>query len=103
MGDQNNTNNKSANIKVLKNLNEVKNGFYLVVDIIKEAKPRDELIIKLMDNGHLNTSFFYDFNIFSYYVYTKYAANLNLILKEYQDQEKKPNFDKVIIVEIRNE
>ena len=94
---------KSAKIKVLKNLNEVKNGFYLVVDIVKEAKPRDELVVKLMDAGNINASFFYDFNIFSYYVFTKYSEKLDVILYEYKMKEKLSNFEKILIVEIRNE
>ncbi|MBC7640756.1 MAG: LysM peptidoglycan-binding domain-containing protein [Flavobacterium sp.] len=94
---------KSVNIKVLKNLKDVKNGFYLVVDILKDAEPRDKLVIKLMDSGNVYSSFFYDFNIFSYYVYTRYSEKLDLILYNYKVKEKAPNYEKALIVEIRNE
>ncbi len=96
-------NDKTANIKVLKNLKDVKNGFYLVLDTFNEANSRDKFASKLISAGQTETRFIYDFNIFSYYVYTKYSEKLDEVLYQFKINEKKPDFEKAIILEIRNE
>ncbi len=94
---------KTANIKVLKNLKLIKNGYYLVLDTFNEANSRDKFASKLIAAGQTETRFIYDFNIFSYYVYTKYSEKLEDVLYQYKINEKKPDFEKAIILEIRNE
>ncbi len=95
--------NMSAEIKVLNNLKDVRNGYYLVADILKDAEPRDKLVIKLIDSGNVDASFFYDFNIFSYYIFTQYSEKLDIILNNYKLKQKTPNFENLLIVEIRNQ
>ncbi len=94
---------KTANIKVLKNLKLIKNGYYLVLDTFTEANSRDKFASKLVSAGYTETRFIYDFNIFSYYVYTKYSEKLEEVLYQFKINEKKPEFEKVMILEIRNE
>ncbi len=101
--DETLNNDKTANIKVLKNLKDVKNGFYLVLDTFNEANSRDKFALKLINDGHTETRFIYDFNIFSYYVYTKYSEKLEDVLYQFKINEKKPDFEKAIVLEIRNE
>ncbi len=94
---------KTANIKVLKNLKDIKNGFYLVLDTFNEANSRNKFASKLIAAGQTETRFIYDFNIFSYYVYTKYSEKLEDVLYQYKINERKPDFEKAMILEIRNE
>ncbi len=101
--DESLNNNKSANIKVLKNLKLIKNGYYLVLDTFTDANSRDKFASKLINEGQTETRFIYDFNIFSYYVYTKYSEKLDEVLYQFKINEKKPNFEKAMILEIRNE
>ena len=101
--DETLNNDKTANIKVLKNLKDVKNGFYLVLDTFNEANSRDKFALKLISAGLTETRFIYDFNIFSYYVYTKYSEKLEDVLYQFKINEKKPDFEKAIVLEIRNE
>ncbi len=101
--DETLNNDKTANIKVLKNLKDLKNGFYLVLDTFNEANSRDKFASKLISAGQTETRFIYDFNIFSYYVYTKYSEKLEDVLYHFKINEKKPDFEKAMILEIRNE
>ena len=52
------------------NLKDVEDGFYLVLKITQDVKERDEFARALSDNENLNTSFFYNINSFSYYVFS---------------------------------
>ena len=101
--DETLNNDKTANMKVLKNLKTIKNGFYLVLETFNEANSRDKFASKLIAAGYTETRFVYDFNIFSYYVYTKYSEKMDEVLYQYKINDKKSNFEKAFILEIRNE
>ena len=93
---------KTVDIEVIKNLKEAKNGFYLVLGIFKEAKERDAYVMKLIDSGEVETTFFYNNNSFTYYVYTKTFANVNDALKGFKEVENKKMHDKMKIVKLEN-
>ena len=63
-------NEKNVKIEVFDNLKEVSNGYYLVLGTFSDAAPRDQLIMKLIDLGDFNASFFFNINSLSYYVYS---------------------------------
>jgi LysM repeat protein len=96
-------NKKIARTEVLKNLKEVENGYYLVIDVFTDAEPRDKLTMRLTDMGELNTGFFYNVNILSYYVYTKKHKTLEEALYEYKQKVNNPFYEKMFVVQIDND
>jgi LysM repeat protein len=94
---------ETVKMEVLKNLKEVKNGFYLVANVFSEAEPRDKFVMKLTDSGEINSSFFYNINIFSYYVYTKTFDKLEEVMYEYKLKEKNELFTKMFILQVDNQ
>ncbi len=95
--------NKKIKIEVLKNLKEVKNGYYIVLEEFKDSESRDKFIIKLMDSGQINSNFVYNVNKLSYYVYSKYFEKIDEALFEYKSKESKLFFEKMFILQINNE
>jgi LysM repeat protein len=93
----------TVSIEVLKNLEEVKKGYYLVLNIVKEAKERDAYVMKLIDGGDINASFFYNFNTFSYYVYSDYFKTVGEALNGYKQKENTKYQEKMFIVNIKEE
>lgn len=93
---------KTIDIEVIKNLKDTKNGFYLVLGIFKEAKERDSFVMKLMDSGEVETTFFYNNNSFTYYVYTKSFLTVNEALKGFKEVENKKMHDKMKVVKLEN-
>lgn len=93
---------KTVDIEVIKNLKDTKNGFYLVLGIFKEAKERDAYVMKLIDAGEVETTFFYNNNSFTYYVYTKTFVTVNDALKGFKQVENKKMHDKMKIVKLEN-
>jgi hypothetical protein len=93
---------KSLKLEVLNNLTDVKDGFYVVLDIFNDPKPRDVLILKMIDSGQTNTSFFYNVNVLSYYVYSKVFDNAKEAIFEYKQKHSKSNYEKMFIVQIQN-
>jgi LysM repeat protein len=83
-------NNKEDKIEVFDNLKAVRNGYYLILGIFTDAAPRDQFIMKLIDSGDFNASFFYNVNSQSYYVYSNSFENIEEALHEYKQKENTP-------------
>lgn len=95
--------NKLTKIEVLKNLNELENGYYLVAGVFQEAKERDAFAIKLTDSGESKTSFFYNVNNLSYYVYTEIFHTADEAIFEYNLKVNKELFGSLFIVQVQKE
>lgn len=95
-------NSKTIDISVIQNLNEVKNGYYLVLGVFKDAKERDSFVMKLIDSGESTATFFYNVNSFTYYVYAKTYDSVNSILKAYKESENTKYHDNMLVVKIES-
>ena len=93
---------KTIDIEVIRNLKEAKNGFYLVLGVFKEAKERDTFVMKLIDAGDTEATFFYNNNSFTYYVYTRIFISVNDALRGFKDVENKKMHEKMKIVKLEN-
>ena len=92
-----------SKIQVLDNLKEVPSGYYIVLADFIEAEDRDQFIMKLIDRGEFNSSFFFNVNILSYYVYTKFFSTEDEALYEYKLKKNQELFEKMLVVRIVNE
>ncbi|MEO7976307.1 LysM peptidoglycan-binding domain-containing protein [Flavobacterium sp.] len=90
-------NEKNIKIEVFENLKEVSNGYYLVLGIFTDAIPRDKLIMKLIDSGDFNASFFFNINSLSYYVYSDKYNNMEEALYQCKKKEENELYKNVII------
>jgi LysM repeat protein len=90
-------------IEKIDNLKEVKNGYYLVLDSFENQEERDKLIVKLIDSGDVNASFFYNPNTLSYYVYNKFFGTETETLYEYIEKHENPLFKKMFVVKAKND
>ncbi len=91
----------TVNIQVFKNLDDVKKGFYLVTRVFKDAKERDAFVMKLIDSGDINASFFYDFNTFSYYVFSDIFKTVGEALSAFKQKDNTKYHEKMFIVNIK--
>lgn len=91
-------NEKNVKIEVFDNLKEVSNGYYLVLGIFTEATKRDQFIMKLIDSGSFNASFFFNINSLSYYVYTDKYVNMEEVLYECKKNEDDELYNNSIII-----
>ncbi len=94
---------KAVKIKVLDNLKDVKEGYYLVLGEFADAKARDIFIMQLTDSGSMDANFFYNMNIISYYVYSKMYSTKEEAIYEYLKKQGKIHFEKMFVVNVVNE
>jgi LysM repeat protein len=90
-------NDKTIKVEVFDNLKEVSNGYYLVLGIFTDAIPRDKLIMKLIDSGDFNASFFFNINSLSYYVYSDRYQNMEEVLYQCKKKEEDELYKDIII------
>ena len=90
-------NEKNIKIEVFDNLKEVSNGYYLVLGTFTDAVPRDKLIMKLIDSGDFNASFFFNINSLSYYVYSNKYNNMEEVLYQCKKKEEDELYKNIII------
>lgn len=86
-------NNEDVKIEVFDNLKAVPNGYYLVLGIFTDATQRDQFIMKLIEKGDFNASFFYNVNSQSYYVYSDSFENIEEALYKYKQNEDTPLYE----------
>ncbi|BDU25459.1 LysM peptidoglycan-binding domain-containing protein [Flavobacterium sp. GSB-24] len=91
---------KTVKVEVYDNLKEVSNGYYLVLGIFTDAVERDKFIMKLIDSGDFNASFFFNINSLSYYVYSDKFENMEEVLYQCKKKEEDELYKEVIIAKV---
>lgn len=91
---------KNIKIEVYDNLKEVSNGYYLVLGIFTDSMMRDKLIMKLIDSGDFNASFFFNVNSLSYYFYTDKFENMEELLYQCKKKEEDELYKNIIIAKL---
>ncbi|KVV16372.1 LysM peptidoglycan-binding domain-containing protein [Flavobacterium sp. TAB 87] len=91
-------NQNSLKVETLDNLKEVTDGYYLVLGIFTEAKERDEFIMKLIDAGDFNASFFFNVNSLNYYVYCDDYDFIEEALYKLKQNESQPLYKNAFVV-----
>ena len=91
---------KTIKVEVYDNLREVSNGYYLVLGIFTDATLRDKLIMKLIDSGDFNASFFFNINSLSYYVYSDKYQNMEEVLYQCKKKEEDELYKEVSIAKV---
>ncbi|OUS00123.1 hypothetical protein A9Q86_11830 [Flavobacteriales bacterium 33_180_T64] len=93
---------QSSNIQILKNVENIENGYYLIIAVHSDVDDRNNFVEKIVASGRTDIDFFYDVNTSKYYIYyDKFdsieAANEGLKLKG-----NKPYNVKMSLVKIEN-
>ena len=91
-----------SNIQILKDVNNVDNGYYLVIAVHRDVAKRDEFLRKAVAAGESNIDFFFDVNTSKYYIYYQkfdYIDTANEALKSKGSQPYNTNMS---VVKIEN-
>jgi LysM repeat protein len=94
---------KAVKIEKVEGVKDLKAGYYVVLGNFQYAKQRDAFIKKLSDSGSLESNFFYNINVISYYVYTKITATKEEAQYECIQKQGKPLFEKMFIANVVSE
>ncbi|XMO85991.1 PorP/SprF family type IX secretion system membrane protein [Algibacter sp. AS12] len=92
-----------SNIQIVNGINNVDEGYYLVIAVHKDVAKRDEFLKKAIQSGEINVDFFYDLNTSKYYIYSEKHESIGEA-KSAMDRSKgsKPYNSNMSMVKIQN-
>lgn len=93
---------RTGNIQILKNVNKVEEGFYLIVAVHKDITKRDEFLTKTVASGEKNINFFYDVNTSKYYIYSQKFETIEEANDALKSKGSKPFNNKLSIIKTEN-
>ena len=93
---------RSNKIKIVKNVANEENGYYVVLAVHNDTKKRDEFITKVVASGDKNINFFYDVNTSKYYIYQDKFDSVQSANNAVESNDNEPYKSKMSIVKIEN-
>ena len=93
---------RGNNIKIVKNIPNEENGYYVILAVHSDVAKRDEFLTKVVASGEKNINFFYDVNTSKYYIYHEKFDSVQSANRAIDSKEEKPYNSKLSIVKIEN-
>ncbi|OZV68455.1 PorP/SprF family type IX secretion system membrane protein [Winogradskyella aurantia] len=90
------------NIKILKNINKVDNGYYMIIAVHSNVDKRNDFLTKVVASGRKDVDFFYDVNTSKYYIYYEKYNDISEATKALEAKGSRPYNSKMSIVKIEN-
>ncbi|MDO1500467.1 PorP/SprF family type IX secretion system membrane protein [Winogradskyella maritima] len=87
-------------VTILKNIQNVDEGVYMVLAVHKDVEKRDKFLKDAMKSGLGNIDFFFDINTSKYYIYHKKHENLEMANRALNSKEDKPYNAKMSMIKI---
>ncbi|MDT0558842.1 PorP/SprF family type IX secretion system membrane protein [Ichthyenterobacterium sp. W332] len=93
---------QSNNISILKNINNIDNGYYLVLAVHTDKSKRDEFVKQVYASGVTNIDFFYDVNTSKYYIYYVKFNDINSANDALKSKGNNPYNTNMSLIKIEN-
>ncbi|MDG5491574.1 PorP/SprF family type IX secretion system membrane protein [Psychroserpens sp. SPM9] len=93
---------QSDNIQILKNVQNVENGYYLTIAVHTDVNKRNDFVTKIVASGRSNVDFFYDVNTSKYYIYYDKFDNIEAANEALKSKGNRPYNVKMSLVKIEN-
>lgn len=92
----------SSNIRIVKDIQNAENGYYLVIAVHNDAEKRDDFLRKVVSNGRADIDFFYDVNTSKYYIYYKKFNDIGSAKRAIESKGNEAYNSKMSMVKIEN-
>ncbi|TGD58629.1 PorP/SprF family type IX secretion system membrane protein [Flavobacterium humi] len=89
-----------SNMQIVKNIENIDKGFYLVVAAHKDEAKRDAFIKKAIESGQTNIDFFYNVSTSTYYIYYQKFSDIQDATRANELKGNKPYNGKMVIVKV---
>ena len=93
---------QTGNIQILKNVQNVDEGYYLILAVHNDVDKRNEFITKVVASGRTDIDFFYDVNTSKYYIYYEKFESIEEADRALQSKDNRPYNEKMTLVKIEN-
>jgi type IX secretion system PorP/SprF family membrane protein len=93
---------QTGNIQILKNINNVENGYYLILAVHSDIKKRNDFLTKVVASGRTDVDFFYDVNTSKYYIYYNKFDSVEEANRAMEAKGNRPYNKNMSLVKIEN-
>lgn len=93
---------RSGSIQILKNIQNVDSGFYIILAVHTDVAKRDNFLTKAVASGQKDINFFYDVNTSKYYIYHQKFSSVEEASKALNSIENRAYNAKVSIIKAEN-
>ncbi|MEM6515131.1 MAG: PorP/SprF family type IX secretion system membrane protein [Bacteroidota bacterium] len=93
---------QSDNIQILKNVQNVDRGYYLIVAVHNDSDKRDDFVRKMVASGRADVDFFYDVKTSKYYIYYEKFDTVEQANNAVESKIDRPYNAKMSVVKIEN-
>ncbi|WP_282136801.1 PorP/SprF family type IX secretion system membrane protein [Seonamhaeicola maritimus] len=93
---------QSNSIRIVKDVSNEENGYYMVIAVHDTEAKRDEFLRNVVASGETNINFFFDVNSNKYFIYSKKFNYIEAANTALDSKENKPYNSKMSIVKIEN-
>ena len=93
---------QSSNIQILKNIDNVDNGYYLIIAVHNDIEKRNDFVTKVVASGRINVDFFYDVKTSKYFIYYDKFDNIGQASEALKSKGDKPYNTNMSLVKIEN-
>ena len=90
------------NIKILKNIDNVDSGYYLIIAVHSDTKRRNEFLTNVVASGRTDVDFFHDVATSKYYIFYDKFEDIGNANKALESKGNRPYNGKMSIVKIEN-
>ncbi|SFN62526.1 hypothetical protein SAMN04487989_10294, partial [Bizionia echini] len=93
---------QSSNVQILKGVQNVESGYYMIVAVHENVNKRDAFLEKAVSAGQSNINFFFDVNTSKYYIYYQKFDYVEDAMNALDTKGNKPYNNKMSVVKIEN-
>ena len=93
---------QSKNIQILKNVENVQNGYYLILAVHSDTEKRDDFVRNAIASGVYKVNYFYNVNTSKYYIYELTVDSIEEANDAIKLKGSKPYTTKMSIIKIEN-
>ncbi len=89
-------------IKILKNIDNVESGYYLIIAVHSDTKQRNKFVTNVVASGRSDVDFFHDVSTSKYYIFYDKFDNISDANEALKTKGNRPYNGKMSIVKIEN-
>jgi len=93
---------QSSNIQILKNIDHVDSGYYMILAVHSDTQKRNDFIAKVYASGRSDVDFFYDVKTSKYYIYYDKFDSIKEANEALKSKGNRPYNIKMSLVKIEN-
>jgi type IX secretion system PorP/SprF family membrane protein len=93
---------QSSNIQILKSIDHVNNGYYVVLAVHSDVQKRNDFLTKVYASGRTNVDFFYDVKTSKYFIYYDKFDSIKAANEALKEKGNRPYNKNMSLVKIEN-